>query len=193
MKTGTYEKLLKIIATIDATGNASLTRLTVLKKWFEIPGRLPAFALWLARRAVLCNPKTGGEAGALFDDALGLLGAVGNSQHIANRLNIKAAEGLHGRLKNFQNVFKRQQWGPVRVISNWNLMLVEHALEIYLWYPNSTSHGYKLASDYCQHFDYHFGNGLNGPSREKLKDLAEYVLSVESLENEGKPDTRLRG
>lgn len=183
MKSGTHEKLLKIIATIDATGNASLTRLTVLKKWFEIPGRLPAFALWLMRRAVLCNPRTGGDAGALFDEALELLGTDGDTPHIAKRLNIKAAEGLYGRLKNFQNVFKRQQWGQVRVISNWNLMLVEHALEIYLWYPDSPAHGYKLASDYCQHFDCRFGNGLNGPSREKLKDLAEFVLRLESSEN----------
>lgn len=190
MKTNTHTKLLKIIATIDDSGNASLTRLTVLKKWFETPGHLPAFALWLARRAILHNPKTDGETGALFDEALELLGTDGDSPHIANRLNIKAAKVLHDRLKNFQNVFKRQQWGPVRVVSNWDLMLVEHALEICLWYPDSPSHGYKLASDYCQHFDCRFGNGLNGPSREKLKELAEFILRVESAESESKPGSR---
>jgi len=45
MRTAVPEKILKIIDDIDTQGNASLTRLTVLKKWFERPGRLPAFAL----------------------------------------------------------------------------------------------------------------------------------------------------
>lgn len=184
MKTGTHEKLLKIIAMIDTTGNASLTRLTVLKKWFETPGRLPVFALWLARRAILLNAETCGDADALFDEALGLLGPPGDPVHIANHLNTMATKDLHSRLKNFQNVFERQHWGAVRMISNWNLMLVEQALEIYLWYPSSPTHGYKLAADYCQHFDCRFGNGLNGPSREKLKELVQFVLKVESSENE---------
>lgn len=34
------EKLLKIVEEIDERGNASLTRLTVLKKWFERAERL---------------------------------------------------------------------------------------------------------------------------------------------------------
>ena len=48
MRTTCPEKILKIIADIDTQGNASLTRLTVLKKWFEHPGRLSVFALWVA-------------------------------------------------------------------------------------------------------------------------------------------------
>ncbi len=183
-KNSTHEKLLKIITLIDTTGNASLTRLTILKKWFEIRGRLPAFALWLARRTILSNSETDGEVGALFDEALALFGQPGDTAHIANRLNIKATKDMHDRLRKFQNEFKRQHWGPVRVITNWNLMLLEKALEIYLWYPNSPTHGYKLATDYCQHYDCRFGNGLNGPSREKLKELVGFVLKVESSEIE---------
>lgn len=41
MSTDVPEKLLAIVEEIDAHGSASLTRLTVLKKWFEHPGRLP--------------------------------------------------------------------------------------------------------------------------------------------------------
>jgi hypothetical protein len=192
MKSGTHEKLLKIVAMIDTTGNASLTRLTVLKKWFEIPGRLSDFALWLARRSIICTAETCTDANALFDEALVLLGPPGDPVHIANQLNTLAAKDMHSRLKNFQNVFEHHHWGAVRMISNWNLMLVEHALEIYLWYPNSPTHGYKLAADYCQYFDCRFGNGLNGPSREKLKELVQFVLDIESSENKGKLDFRSR-
>ena len=52
MRTNIPEKLLKIVEEIDENGNASLTRLTVLKKWLERPERLSAFAIWVAARAV---------------------------------------------------------------------------------------------------------------------------------------------
>ena len=45
------DKLAAIIAEIDRTGHAKTTRLNVLKKWFEHPGRLRAFGLWVAERA----------------------------------------------------------------------------------------------------------------------------------------------
>jgi hypothetical protein len=41
----------------------------------------------------------------------------------------------------------------VRIIHNWDLMLVEQALAICLWYADSPALGYKLAADYCQHYD----------------------------------------
>ena len=50
MRTDVPEKLQAIVEEIDAQGSASLTHLTVLKKWFEHPGRLPAFGLWIAKR-----------------------------------------------------------------------------------------------------------------------------------------------
>ena len=37
MRTKVPEKLLAIVDEIDATGNSNLTRLTVLKKWFQVP------------------------------------------------------------------------------------------------------------------------------------------------------------
>ena len=52
MPISTTDKLIAVIAQIAAHGNAEVLRLTVLKKWFERPGRLPAFALWVASRAV---------------------------------------------------------------------------------------------------------------------------------------------
>jgi hypothetical protein len=52
MRTSAPEELLKIVDEIDEHGQASLTRLTVLKKWFARPKRLSTFALWVAVRAV---------------------------------------------------------------------------------------------------------------------------------------------
>ena len=52
MRTNIPEKLFKIVQEIDENGNASLTRLTVLKKWLERPERLSAFVIWVVARAV---------------------------------------------------------------------------------------------------------------------------------------------
>ncbi len=74
MRTANPEKILKIIEDIETQGNASMTRLTVLKKWFEASGRLAAFGLWLARRAAGRKGKTKGAASALLDETRALLG-----------------------------------------------------------------------------------------------------------------------
>ena len=164
MRTNIPEKLLKIVEEIDETGSASLTRLTVLKKWLERPERLSAFAIWVAARAV---------------SRKGLAGL----DKIRPELDRPAAQAMHDRLRDFQNEFQNQQWGPVRIVHNWNLMLVEHGLAIYLWHLDFPTHGYKLAADYCQHYDPRYGNGLNGPSRTKIEEIVRFMFTIEALED----------
>ncbi len=173
------EKLLKIAAEIAECGNANLTRLTVLKKWFGSPGRLPPFAVWVASRAISGKGKTGVEAAALFRQARALLVNVDPYNPKVDR---ESAKALHDRLQTFQSEYKNQQWGPVRIIHNWDLLLVEQALAICLWYSGSPAHGYKLAADYCQHYDSRHGNGLNGPSRTKIEEMARFVNKLEEMQ-----------
>ena len=178
MRTSAPEKLLKVVDEIDAQGHASLTRLTLLKKWFERPKRLSAFALWVAARAVSRKGKTGGAAAALFLEARALLAGLNK---IKPKLERQTAQRLHDRLRDFQHEYKNQQWGQVRVVHNWNLLLVEEALSIYLWHVHSPSHGYKLAADYCRHYDSRYGTSLNGPSRAKIKEIVRFMFVVEAL------------
>ena len=76
MRTDIPEKLLKISDEIEAHGNANLTRLTVLKKWFDYSGRLPPFAIWVAGRASARKGRTGGQAAELLRQARALLAKV---------------------------------------------------------------------------------------------------------------------
>lgn len=124
-------KLESIIDEIDRKGNnADRLRLTVLKKWFECPDRLRAFALWLAGRALACGrPRASGEARALFDEAQALLSTPGVAE---NGLGWSAARGLYVRLHDFQNEYRRLKWGPVRLIHNSDLLRIEQALAICL-------------------------------------------------------------
>jgi hypothetical protein len=177
--TDVRQKLLKIADDIAEHGNANLTRLTVLKRWFGHPGRLPPFAIWVASLAISGKGKTGVEATELFRQARALLARV---NPYAPRVNLTSAKALHDRLQTFQNEYKNQQWGPVRIIHNWDLMLVEQALAICLWYSDSPTLGYKLAADYCQHYDSRHGNGLNGPSRTKIEEMAHFVNKLEEMQ-----------
>ena len=184
MRTAVPEKIQKIMNDIDTQGNASLTRLTVLKKWFEHPGRLSAFGLWIARRAAGREGKTKAEAGTLLNEARALLGTAATRESLFRQIDRVAAKSLHDRARRFHNEFQNQQWGPVRIIHCWPLLLVEEGLALHLGQAKSPTEGYKLAADWTQNFDSKHGNGLNGPSRGKLQELVRFMFAVEALEDE---------
>lgn len=180
MHTNIPEKLVKIVAEIDTSGQANTTRLTVLKKWFQQPERLKAFALWVVARAVSRKGKSAGVEGELFRQAKALLAGLDRRSTAIDR---KAAEALHQKLKDFQNEHQRVKWSSVRVIQSWNLFLIEQALEICLWFDGSPERGYTLAADYCKHYDPKYGEGLNGPSRAKLLEMIKFMFTTEALED----------
>ena len=183
MRTAIPEKILKIIEDIDTQGNASLTRLTVLKKWFEAPGRLSAFGLWLARRAAGRKGKTKGAAGALLDETRALLGTSSTRESYFQKIDRAVAASLHDRAREFHSEFQNQQWGPVRIIHCWPVLLVEQGLALHLGLNRDPGDGYKLAADWAQNYDPRHGNGLNGPSRGKLEELMRFMFAVEALED----------
>jgi hypothetical protein len=184
MRTAVPEKIQKIIADIDTQGNVSLTRLTVLKKWFEHPGRLSAFGLWVARQAAGRKGKTKDGAGALLDEARALLGSAATRESLYQPIDRAAAKSLHDRAREFHNEFQNQQWGPVRIIHCWPLLLVEEGLALHLRKATLPTQGYKLAADWTQNYDSRYGNGLNGPSRAKLEELVRFMFNVEARKEE---------
>ena len=181
MRTKVPEKLLAIVAEIEATGSSNLTRLTVLKKWFQAPGRQSAFGLWVASRAASRKGKTAGVAGELFKESRLLLKDCRISSSGPDHA---LAKDLHNRLRAFQNEYDKQRWGPVRIINNWNLHLVEQGLAIYLWHADKPGHGYDLARDYCRHYDPHCFDDLNGPSRTKILDIVRFMFVIEAREGD---------
>lgn len=180
MRMNIQEKLLKIADDIGEHGSVNLTRLVVLKKWLEKPERLSAFAIWIAARATSRKGKASGAAAGLFREASALLAGVDECHP---QLDREKARALHHRLRGLPSEYRKQRWGVVRIVHNWNLMLVEHALAIHLWHANSPAEGYKLAADYCQNFDSRYGNGLNGPSHTKIEELVRFVRTVEASES----------
>ena len=83
-------------------GNLPLTRLTVLKKWFERPGRLPVFGLSVARQAVRRKGKMQDGAGALLYETRALLGSAATRESLFQQIDREAAQSLHDRARKFQ-------------------------------------------------------------------------------------------
>ena len=136
-------------------------------------------------RAAGHKGKTKAAAGALLDEARALLGSVATRESFSQQIDPAAARSLHDRARDFQNEFQNQQWGPVRIIHCWPLLLVEEGLALHVSRAVTPSDGYKLAADWAQHYDPSWGNGLNGPSRGKLQELARFMFNVEAIEEEG--------
>jgi hypothetical protein len=184
MSSSVQQQLAAIIAEIDRTGHANVLRLTVLKKWFRQPRRLAAFGLWVARRAAARGALSDGVAVELLGQAHTLLTEPG--LHGA-RPDWTTTEMLYRRSRAFQDQFKRQAWGPVRMIRNWDLLLVEQGLALYLGHCDSPTAGYRLAVDDCAHYDPRYGTDLNGPSRDRLEALLAHVTSVEAAAQSDSP------
>jgi len=90
----------------------------VLKKWFDRPRRLTAFALWVAARATSRKGKAGGAASGLFREARALLAGLDKFRPALDR---KAAESLYDRLREFQHEHQRQKWVSVRIVHTTNV------------------------------------------------------------------------
>jgi hypothetical protein len=177
-RVSTHEKIRGIVREIDQRGRASLTRLTVLKKWLEVPARLSALGLWIAHRAAFDSVGREPDEERLLAEAR--MQAFGANP--AARLDRRAAEALQERVAQYKREFRNQQWGPVRVVHSWPLYLVEGGLALALGHHRSPTDGYKLAADWAQNFDARYGNGFNGPSRDKLVALAEWMEEQEKFE-----------
>ena len=72
----------------------------------------------------------------------------------------------------------------MRIIHCWPLLLVEQGLALYLGQAASPTEGYKLAADFCQHYDSHYGNSLNGPSRTKIMEIVRFMFTHEAIEED---------
>jgi hypothetical protein len=178
-RTTISDKLREVAAAIEERGSASLTRLTVIKKWFELPSHLSSFAIFIADHASRRKTKTTKEAGELIRGARTLLADV---DVFAPNIPREAATTLRTSLQAFQNEHRNIPWGAARIIRDHNLFLIECGLHIYLRHGAAPTEGYRLAANYCENYDPRFGSNLNGPSRRRLEEIIDFIRQVEARE-----------
>ena len=181
------EKLLKLADEIAEVGSANLTRLTVLKKWFEGPlgpNRMRAFGAWMGRQAIANGLKAADdEVVPLLKEARSVLRGCDRFRPELSAAEHEKMRAVHDHLRDFQNTYRRIQWGAVRQIENWQVYLVERGLAL-LMRHSYPSDAYRLAASYCENYDPRYGNGLNGPSRDRILDTARFLRRMEGAESE---------
>jgi hypothetical protein len=180
VRTNIPEKVVSILRDIDQFGSQEPTRLTVLKKWFQVPSRAKSFGIFVANRASGRSGKVKSDEKELFRLSRKLLNGA---DVVKPSVDKRKARELHRKLHDFQKEQKRTRWAVVRIIKNWNLFLIEEALQIYLNSTNDVGVAYKLASDYCRHYDPRYGDTLNLGSRHKLKEIIRFMFTVEASED----------
>jgi hypothetical protein len=178
-RTTISDKLREIVAAIEQHGSVSLTRLTVIKKWFEVPRHLSSFAIFIAYQASRRKAKPTKERGELIREARTFLADV---DLFAPNIPRKVATRLHMSLHAFQNEQRNIPWGAVRIIRDHNLFLIECGLQIYLGHRDTPTEGYRLAANYCENYDLRYGNSLNGPSRRRIEEIIDFIDRVEARE-----------
>jgi hypothetical protein len=178
LKLSVPDKILSIIDSIHENGSQELTRLTVLKKWFQDPNRLSAFSIFIAKRVVHRNQKSQGDAGKLFQEARELLAPVDELNPTISEQQIeKVCDSLH----EYQNDTKKLKWARVRIIKVNDLFIIEEAFKILLWDLGNPSSGYRLAAKYCENYDPSYGNNLNKGSVKALKEIANFIMRYEDV------------
>lgn len=181
------EKLLKVADEIAEDGCANLTRLTVLKKWFDGPlgsNRMRAFGAWMAWWSIVNGLKVADdEVVPLFKEARSVLRGCDRFRPKFSPAEQEKLRAVHDHLRDFQNTYRHIQWGAVRQIKNWQLFLVESGLAL-LMRHSYPSEPYRLAASYCQNYDSRYGNGLNGPSGGRILDIVQFVRRMEMAESE---------
>jgi len=177
LRTNIPEKLLKIGADIESNGPQNLTRLTVLKKWFETSGSLPSFAIFIAKRASSKRGKSKGDEAVLFDHANDLLRDV----DIYNpEISLERARQLCTELSKYQSEIRKHKWTNIRIIINHDLYLIEEGLSLYSYSRDDASRGYKLAVSYCENYNPKYGNALDNNSLFKIHELVRFMFGYEA-------------
>ena len=178
-RTTISDTLRKIVAAIEQRGSVNVTRLTVMKKWFEVPSHLSSFAIFIANHASRRKTKTTKQASELIREARTLLTDV---DVFAPSIPRKAATRLYVSLHAFQNEHRNIPWGAARIIRDHNLFLIECGLHIYLGHRDTPTEGCRLAASYCENYDPRYGIGLHGPSRRRIEEIIDFIDRVEAHE-----------
>ena len=176
------ERLFQISEDLRADGSFPVTRLTTLKSLCADRAACQAFALHIAKLAQQkldawdkpdhIDPKSMAPLQARRSKCAHLTWEraceEGIEQHRAELL------GHLQELKSLQDTYENQRWGPVRIISNSETLVVEYAVECFLSMSQAPHCSYRLARTYAEDYDSRFGDGLVPKSAPMVEEIARF-------------------
>ena len=77
-------------------------------------------------------------------------------------------------IRALQSEYRRQAWGPVRIIENSEVLIIEQALSCILEPSASADWGYRIARQYAERYNSRYGTGLIPESAPMVEDIADF-------------------
>jgi len=160
-------RLAQMAAALRQGEHFEVTRLTTLKSLCEDAQAAAHFAFHLAKltarkmRENACpshlDPETWDAYKELVAKALEHMDAyVEEPSEEASR----AVWSVQSEVREVQNTYRNQAWGPVRIIHSTEVLLIEYALSCLLQPTASADWGYHLARQYAERYDPRYATGL---------------------------------
>lgn len=174
-------QLARIAVELQQGKSFSITRLTMLKRLCADSAAAARFALQLAERthermqqSTLPSHLTA-ERWESFKQQVAA-GVECLSRHLNQPTpeTLSALQAARSALKASQNQYRKQAWGPVRIIESREALLVEKAITCVLIPQQSADWGYRLARDYAERYDPSYGSGLIPDSAPYVEEIAEF-------------------
>jgi hypothetical protein len=171
------QALAEIAAHLRQGQRFNITRLTLIKSLCSDPDAAAKFAVYIAklaqRRFEVQRPKatTRQRYGQLIAAAIPAMSRYLKSP--TEKTKAKLWE-LYEQAKEAQNRVEHQQWGDVRIIECWELLIVETAMECSLRPYYAPLIAYQVARDYAQRYDSHYGTGLIPKSAPMVEEIAAF-------------------
>jgi hypothetical protein len=174
------QALAQIAAGLRQGKDYNITRLTLIKSLCSDPDAAAKFALFiakLAQRRFKARPPSDTKPTArqqytqLIGHAILAMSRYLKSPTKKTKDNLLE---LCRRAKEAQSRVEHQQWGDVRIIECWELLIVETAMECLLNPWHASVIGYQVARKYAQRYDSHYGTGLIPKSAPMVEEIAEF-------------------
>jgi hypothetical protein len=177
-------KMAKIPDDLRAGKHFAITRLTVIKNLCREWEEAAHFAVYIAQRArERIEEETPPEGSnrqnwehheQVMDRAIAEMERALNNPLIDPKPELKV---LLGEIVAEQNEFTELEDGPVRIISNRYLLVVEDALRCFVSRSTAYHWAYQAARNYSERSGSRFGTGLNEESAPMVEDIVRFWCS----------------
>jgi hypothetical protein len=169
----------------------SVTRMTSLKTLCQQPDVANRFVTSLARKALQRVEEGKGRSSqpgvdlqrvhkGLMTDALAEMEAWLQQQSDDRRRRLR---DLLGRMQAQQNEHQQIRWGSVRLVRDWDLLVVEDALRCLLGQASEAGHwAYQTARDHAERYNPSEGTGLVSSSAPFVQDVADFWIEEFGLD-----------
>jgi hypothetical protein len=174
-------RLAQMAAALRQGEHFEVTRLTTLKSLCEDAHAAAQFALYLAKltdskmRENACPSHLAPEQ---WDTYKGLVAKA--LEHMdayveePSEQTSRALWSVESEVREVQNTYRNQAWGPVRIIHSTEVLLIEYALSCLLQPTASADGGYHLARQYAERYDPRYATGLIPESAPMVEDIVDF-------------------